>query len=365
MRPERAVLACLLSLTPCVSLLQGCAASSPAVVAAEPQRDSATVAQPPIEPFVPSAPNEVVSDRVKADRSLAVSDMLRTGLVTIVEQGPVGILRVEVGRGFHSHQARQYYFRQLASAYYTWKSESRPLTIELWERGSKIGEYADRAFHLGPGYTAPLECPEAATTGLCSSLGKSVQQEAPPAPTAPGPAAVAAQSEPSANARRRSGFHFGLGLGAGAMDFACRGCDISSETGFSGFLFLAGSVGEKTLVGVETTGWTKSQSGTTARVYSVTAQVTEYRSTTSGLFLGAGVGIVGYHEDRDLGNRSARAVGFSGRLGYELGRGRVVFVPYVGIVRTFGGADIKVNGEDAGLNVAISNIQLGLGIAVH
>jgi hypothetical protein len=307
----------------------------------------------------------MVSERVKMQRSRAVGDMRRIDLVTTVEQGPPGILRVAVGRGFHSHQARHYYFIQLASAYYTWKSESQPLIIELWEGGRKIGEYADRAFHVGPGYTAPLECPEAATSGLCSSLGESVQQEAPPPTTARGQTAVAAQSEPTANARRRSGFHVGLGLGAGVMDFACQGCDITSETGVSGFLSLAGSVGEKTLLGVETTGWTKNQSGTTARVYSVTAQVTEYLSTTSGLFLGAGVGIVGYHQDTDSGDRSARAVGFSGRLGYELGTGRVALVPYVGVVRTFGGADIKVDGENAGLNVAISNIQLGLSIAVH
>ena len=52
-------------------------------------------------------------------------------------------------------------------------------------------------------------------------------------------------------------------------------------------------------------------------------------------------------------------------MGYELGTGGVAFVPYVGIVRTFGGADIKLDGEDAGLNVAISNVQFGLSIAAH
>ncbi len=363
--PARTALACLLSLTPCVSLLQGCAAASPAVVAAEPQRDSATVAQPLIQPFLSSAPNEIVSERVKAERSRAVDDMVRTDLVTTVEQGPLGILRVGVGRKFHSHQAREYYFTQLAFAYHTWEIDSHPLIIELWESGRKIGEYTDRAFLIGPAYTAPHDCPEAATTGLCSSLGESVQQETPPATTARGQAAVAVQSESTGNVRRRSGFHFGLGLGAGAMDFACDGCDVTSETGFSGFLSLAGSVGEKTLLGVESTGWTKSRAGTTARVYSLTAHVTEYLSTTSGLFLGAGVGVVGYHQDTDLGDRSANAVGFSGRLGYELGRGGVVFVPYVGVVRTFGGADMKLDGEDAGLNVAISNIQFGLSIAAH
>ena len=359
----RLPLARLLRFTPCLALLQGCAAAKPAVVPPEPQRDTTTVTQPLTQPFSASAPNEIVSERVKAERSRAVGDMLRTDLVTTVEQGPLGILRVGVGRRFHSHQAREYYFTQLASAYHTWQSDSHPLIIELWERGRKIGEYRDRAIHIGSGYTTPLDCPEAAATGLCSSLGESEQQETPPATPAPGQAAVAAQPGSTANARQRSGFHFGLGLGAGAMDFACDGCDFASKTGFSGFLSLAGSVGEKTLLGIEGTGWTKNQSGTTARVYSLTAQVTEYLSTTSGLFLSAGLGVVGYHEGTDFGDRSANAVGFSGRLGYEFGTGGVAFVPYVGIVRTFGGADIKVDGEDAGLNVAISNVQFGLSIA--
>jgi hypothetical protein len=124
-------------------------------------------------------------------------------------------------------------------------------------------------------------------------------------------------------------------------------------------------VGEKTLLGIEGTGWSGDQLGTNARVYSLMAQATEYRSTTSGLFLAAGLGLVGYRKDTDSEIRSAKGFGFSGRLGYELGRGGVVFVPYVGIVRTFGGADIKVDGRNAGLNVAISNVHFGLSVAAH
>ena len=182
--------------------------------------------------------------------------------------------------------------------------------------------------------------------------------------TSRNPAAAASQPKP-ANARQRSKFHAGLGLGGGAMDFACDGCNVASETGFSGFLSLAGSVSEKTLLGVESTGWTKNESGTTAQVYSLMANVTQYLSATSGFFLSTGVGLVGYREDRDAGDFSARAAGFSGRLGYEFGTGRVVFLPYAGFVRTFGGADMKLDGRNAGLNVAISNAQFGLSIAVR
>jgi hypothetical protein len=364
----RLLLAHLLLLTPCLALLQGCAAK-PAVVAPEPQRDSAAAPQPSMQSFRSSAPNEIVTERVKTERSRAVGDMLRTGLITTVEQGPLGILRVGVGEKFYSHQAREYYFTQLAVAYHSWKIDGHPIIVELWESGSKIGEYTDRAFLIGPRYTTPRDCPEAATTGLCSMTPSAAiaggQADAPAPQVSPGvrPAPAAARPGPATNARERSGFHFGLGLGGGAKDFACRGpgCEFASETGFSGFLSVAGSVGEKTLVGVEGTGW----SATGARVYSLTAQVTEYRSTTSGLFLGAGLGVVGYHENTDSGNRSAKALGFSGRLGYELGTGGVVFAPYVGIVRTFGGADMKLDGRNEGLNVAISNFHFGLSVTAH
>jgi hypothetical protein len=361
--PARLPLARLLRLTPCLALLQGCAAK-PAVVTPEPQRDSVAAAQPPIQPFRPSAPNEIVSERVKVERSRAVSDMLRTGLVTTVEQGRLGILRVGMGEKFHSHQAREYYFTRLAVAYYAWTVEGRPLIIELWDGGRKIGEYTDRAFLIGAGHTTPLDCPEAAATGLCS-LGSSVQQETPPATAA---AVLSPETAPGggpSSGRDRSGFHFGLGLGGGTMDTPCHGCDFASETGFSGFLSVAGPVGEKMLVGVETTGWTGNQLGRTTRVYSVMAHATEYLSPTSGLFVRAGLGVVGYHQDANSGDRSANAIGFAGRVGYELGKGSVVLVPYVGIVRTFAGADMKLNGEDEGLNVAISNVQLGLSIAAH
>jgi hypothetical protein len=379
----RLPLAQILLFTSCVALFQGCAAK-PAVVTAEPQRDAAAVAQPqrdsaaaaqpPVESFRPSAPNEIVSERVKTDRTRAVGDMLRTDLVTTVEQGPLGILRVGVGQKFHSHPAREYYFTQLAFAYHGWRAEGHPIIVELWEGGRKIGEYTDRAFLIGPRFTTPRDCPEAATTGQCS-LAESGRGETPPSEIAGGvappqaspgggPAPAAARARPAANPRE-SGVHFGLGLGGGAMDFACRGCTVTSETGFSGFLSVAGSVGEKTLLGIEATGWTGDQLGTTAQVYSLMAQATEYRSTTSGLFLGAGLGLVGYHQDTDSGVRSAKGLGFSGRLGYELGTGGIVLVPYVGIVRTFGGADMKLDGRDEGLNVAISNVHFGLSIAAH
>ena len=167
----------------------------------------------------------------------------------------------------------------------------------------------------------------------------------------------------SANARVRSGFHFSLGLGAGRADLTCDGCTFDSRTGYSAFLSVARSVAQKTLLGVEATGWTKERSGTTVRIYSLMAHLTEYLNRSSGLFLRTGLGLIGFHQDGGFQDLSANGLGFSGRLGYELGTGGVVVVPYVGYVRGLGGAGVKADGNDTGSDVVISNFQFGLSIA--
>jgi hypothetical protein len=317
-----------------------------------------------IRSFQSSAPDEIVSDAFKTQRRFVVGDMLRANVATSVEQGPPGILRVGVERDFRSNTSRELYFRKLASAYYTWAVDEHPLVIEIWEGGRKIGEYSDGLFQFGPGYTKPLDCPQDATSGPCSLVGQAIQRRDSTAPAEPREAAPPQPSTQASSTMQRSGFHFGLGLGGGSADLACDGCE-SGDAGFSGFLSLGRSIGDKTVLGVESTGWTRSESGASTQVYSLMAHVTEYVSLSSGLYLRAGLGLVGYRDETDLGDVSANALGFSGRLGYEIGSGSFVFAPYLGFVRTFGGADFKREGEDIGFNAAISNVQVGLSIGAH
>lgn len=360
----------LLACTLLVLLLHGCAAAvGPTGDDAAPQPETPTE-QPqapepdprPAEPFEPSAPGEIVSDAVKTDRRFIVGDMRRANIATTVEQGPPGILRVGIGPGFHTQGSREFFFRRLASAYFTWVQEGQPLVIELWEGGAKIGEYTSGRFAIGPDYAAPRECPDTATTGLCS--GTVIAAPQPPA-VRPTPADTRqAPLEPARTVRERSGLHLGLGLGGGVADLACTGCDFASETGLSGFLAVGGAIGETLVVGVEGTGWTKSEASTSSQVYSLMAHVTRYLNPTSGLFLRGGLGLVGYREDRSSGDLTANALGFSSRLGYEIGSGKFVLTPFVGIVRTFAGADFKREGEDIGFNAAVSNLHAGLGIGM-
>jgi hypothetical protein len=89
------------------------------------------------------------------------------------------------------------------------------------------------------------------------------------------------------------------------------------------------------------------------------AHLTEYAGLESGLFVRAGLGLVGFRTEDDL---TANGFGFLGRIGYELGTGGLVAAPYVGLVRTFGGAELKLDGEEVGFDFAISNVQFGISI---
>lgn len=166
--------------------------------------------------------------------------------------------------------------------------------------------------------------------------------------------------------RDHTGFHLGLGVGGGSSGLSCDGCgQLDRKTGLSGFLSLAHSVGKSTLVGIESTGWTKSEEGNTTRIYSLTAEVTRYLNETSGLFLSTGLGLVGYHQSAGASTASAHGFGFSGRLGIEVPVARrVALTPYLGFISTIGGPEVKLNGQGSGLNLNINNLQFGVALGV-
>ena len=167
---------------------------------------------------------------------------------------------------------------------------------------------------------------------------------------------------PNADATVRSGFHFSLGLGGGKADLTCDGCLFDSRTSYSGFLAVARPVAQKTLLGIEATGWTNERSGSTVQIWSLMAHLTQYLSQSSGLFLSGGLGLTGFREYGGFQELSGNGLGFSGRLGYEIGTGGVAIVPYVGYLGSLGG--VGVSTEETSADLTIHNFQFGLGIAV-
>src|SRR5947207_4753511 len=90
------------------------------------------------------------------------------------------------------------------------------------------------------------------------------------------------------NAQARQGFWFSGGLGYGSL--GCDNCG-SREGGISGNLSLGGTITPRFLVGVGTSGWTKSEQGGTLTVAVLDARIRFYPQTSGGFFLTGGVGV--------------------------------------------------------------------------
>jgi hypothetical protein len=80
--------------------------------------------------------------------------------------------------------------------------------------------------------------------------------------------------------RIRDGFWFNLGFGYGVL--GCSDCN-GTTGGFTGGLALGGTLSPRFLLGVGTTGWTKSESGVTLTVGTLDARLRFYPSATGGL----------------------------------------------------------------------------------
>ena len=290
------------------------------------------------DPSEPSPPGGRSNDDLMSSQTFqrAMTDVLRLGIaVRFCELRP-DTLTLDLGQGAFTSASTEYNLSRLHAAYRALTEYRRESALELRHEDRVVGWY---------------------TVG-----GLSWTEKPRPRPTARAEEAKPTAEAQGSEAGSRGAFHFSAGLGAGSFDQQCAGCEIDSEVGLSGFVALGRLLDRQTALGVEGTAWTKDESGVGAQVYSVMAQVTRYASATSNLFVRAGVGLVGYRNDADL---TATGLGFSGRLGYEFGRGKVHILPYLGYVRSFDGTDLKRDGDEVGFNFVISQLQFGLGISLY
>jgi len=164
--------------------------------------------------------------------------------------------------------------------------------------------------------------------------------------------AVSAVSAQAQNAQLRDGFWFSGGLGYGSL--GCNGCGPRAN-GLSGGLSLGGTISQRFLLGVGTTGWTKSEQGATLTVSTLDARVRFYPSATGGLFLTGGLG---------LGAVTGSGSGF-GSSG-ETGGGMIFGLGYdyrvarnTSITPFWNGFAMKNSNTDANVG------QVGLAITLH
>ena len=162
----------------------------------------------------------------------------------------------------------------------------------------------------------------------------------------------AAATVQAQNAQIRDGFWFSGGLGYGVL-----GCDDCGdrEGGVSGGLSLGGTISPRFLLGVGTSGWSKSEQGATLTVALLDARVRFYPSTTGGLFLTGGAGIGSVRGSvSGFGSATETGMGLILGLGYDWRVARNASVtPY------WNGFAMRNSNIDANVG------QMGLAITLH
>jgi hypothetical protein len=154
------------------------------------------------------------------------------------------------------------------------------------------------------------------------------------------------------HAQVRQGFWYSGGLGYGSL--GCDNCD-GREGGLSGGISLGGTVSQKWLLGVGTTGWTKSEGGARLSIGTLDARARFYPSAKRGFFLTGGLGVGTIHADlgtfgstSETGFAAVLGLGFDARVGSN-----VSLAPF------WNGFAVRNSTSDANVG------QLGLSVTIH
>ena len=161
--------------------------------------------------------------------------------------------------------------------------------------------------------------------------------------------ATAAQGQ---NAQIRQGFWFSGGLGMGSL--GCDNCGTTRENGLTGDVSLGGTLSRRWLLGVGTSGWSKSEQGGRLTVATLDARVRFYPWTTGGFFVTGGIGGASVRESVSGISATESGVGALFGIGYDYRVARNASItPY------WNGFGMRNNNTDANVG------QIGLAITLH
>ncbi len=179
---------------------------------------------------------------------------------------------------------------------------------------------------------------------------------------------LAAQDKPDPTRNMRQGFWIGFGLGAGSAGADCQGCSGDRTNGLSGYLRLGGTLSRNLLLGIETNGWTHSESGANETMGFGDLVMLWYPSATGAFYLKFGLGGMAYQADIPLlGTIKATAPGGSFGAGYEF-RVRKNFSLNLFLNALAGApASWTLNGvkQTSTSDIKLNLAQLGVGLTWH
>ena len=168
----------------------------------------------------------------------------------------------------------------------------------------------------------------------------------------PRPLIPAGVDAPGRQPMPRSGFWFSAGMGYGAL--TCDGCENSYLGGLSGGLAAGGTVNRHLLVGVGTTGWTRSIDGVDIAAGTFDFRVRAYPSLYHGFFVNGGIGVGSMTISVGSLEESENGLGIMYGVGWDIKTGRNVSVtPF------WNGSALSAFDEVWGFG------QIGVGITIH
>lgn len=170
-------------------------------------------------------------------------------------------------------------------------------------------------------------------------------------------ASAAAAQEESA---RRQGFWFNIGLGYGSADFNCDNCGSTDREGsVAGNIAAGGTLSPQLLLGVESNGWYKDESGIKSTFGNLAAVAYFYPSAGSNLFLKGGVGLSAYKFENGS-SVDDTGLGLLAGIGYDLPIGKSLSITPTAAFN-FG-----MMGDKSGAqSVKINWFSLGASLTVH
>ena len=275
------------------------------------------------------------------DRPLreAVADVRRLGLITDIQESQPGTLQLTVGSAFSSSTSTRYNLSRLYLAYSAHqRTFTGPIILELLDGDGTIGRYTKDGLRLT---REPAGAPAVAANAPTTDAAKS----------------------PRAGHR----WYAAIGAGGGAADFSCSRCTFERSSALSGYVMVGRQITSRAVLGIEATGWTKSDDTSQGRLYTITAVALGYFDDDLPVFISGGIGYAGYWRDLPSGAIGADAVGYSLRLGAEFGlTGNLRLGPYIGFVGSFGQPVFTyAGGTPFGLSAGYNNIQLGAALILR
>jgi len=178
--------------------------------------------------------------------------------------------------------------------------------------------------------------------------------------------ALLAALAPAAAQGRSDTFWLGAGVGPGWLRVSCPICRSNRGTGVSGYFAIGGSAGRRTLIGAEATGRFKRDGSVRERSWGFSAVAYWYPNPRRKQFfwkLGAGVQLYRIEDGTDV--LTASPLGLQVGVGTEfpLGRrGRFRLVPSATLSVASWGGGLKFNGASSLDDVALTTVQIGVGV---